>query len=346
MTSGIASVPRPRNEPVLAFAPGSTERAALERELARQCAEVVEIPCVIDGVDVYTGRVREVAMPCEHRHVLARVHLAGPAEVERAVVSSLEAGRSWAALPWEARAAVFLRAAELLAGPWRDRVNASTMLGQAKTAHQAEIDAACELIDFWRFNVHYYRGILEEQPLEHSPGVCRKCRHKKFYRPESRKSVCACGGPKGHSSVRCMKCDLPLRKGRMERRRQNGVTSSRGLESVVTSDGYVRLHAPGHPNVDVKGRVAEHRLVMEKKLGRYLLASETVHHKNGDRQDNRPENLELWTKPQKTGIRVGDAVEYATAVLRLYAPERLQDAPAEVTVELARYVVEERHSSK
>jgi 1-pyrroline-5-carboxylate dehydrogenase len=171
MSASISSVPGPVNEPVRAYVPGGAERTSLDRELARQAASVVDIPCVIGGRRVFTGNVREIRMPCDHGHVLARQHLAGPEEVAAAVAAAESARPAWAALPWEARAAVFLRAAELLAGPWRDRVNAATMLGQAKTVHQAEIDAACELIDFWRFNTSYYRQMLAEQPPAHAPGV-------------------------------------------------------------------------------------------------------------------------------------------------------------------------------
>lgn len=171
MFTALTQVPPPHNEPVRAYAPQSPERASLQAELARQAAEVVEIPCVIGGRPVWTGRVREVTMPCDHRHVLARVHLGGEAEVDAAVHAAEAARAEWASLPWEARAAVLLKAAELLAGPWRDRVNAATMLGQSKTVHQAEIDAACELIDFWRFNTHYYRQLLTVQPPAHAPGT-------------------------------------------------------------------------------------------------------------------------------------------------------------------------------
>lgn len=171
MPTSITSVPTPANEPVTSYAPGTPERARLEAELARQAATVVEIPCVVGGRRIFTGNVREVRMPCEHGHVLARQHLAGPEEVAEAVAAAEAARGPWAALSWESRAAVMLRAAELLSGPWRERINAATMLGQAKTAHQADIDAACELIDFWRFNVAYYRDMLAEQPRAHSPGV-------------------------------------------------------------------------------------------------------------------------------------------------------------------------------
>lgn len=171
MPTSITSVPTPVNEPVTSYAPGTPERARLEAELARQAATVVEIPCVVGGRRIFTGNVREVRMPCDHGHVLARQHLAGPAEVAEAVAAAEAARGPWAALTWESRAAVTLRAAELLSGPWRERINAATMLGQAKTAHQADIDAACELIDFWRFNVAYYREMLAEQPRAHSPGV-------------------------------------------------------------------------------------------------------------------------------------------------------------------------------
>ena len=171
MPTSITSVPTPVNEPVTSYAPGTPERARLEAELARQAATVVEIPCVVGGRRIFTGNVREVRMPCDHGHVLARQHLAGPAEVAEAVAAAEAARGPWAALTWESRAAVMLRAAELLSGPWRERINAATMLGQAKTAHQADIDAACELIDFWRFNVAYYREMLAEQPRAHSPGV-------------------------------------------------------------------------------------------------------------------------------------------------------------------------------
>ncbi len=171
MYASVAHTPAPVNEPVKSYAPGSAERASLEKELARQAAQVVEIPCVIGGKHIYTGRIREMRMPTDHGHVLARIHLGGPEEVEAAAHAAEAARHDWAALPWEARASIFLRAADQLTGPWRDRVNAATMLGQAKTAHQAEIDAACELIDFWRFNVSYYRGMLQEQPPANSPGV-------------------------------------------------------------------------------------------------------------------------------------------------------------------------------
>ena len=178
MSHGIFRVPTPINEPVRSYAPGSPERRSIECELARQSSEVLEIPCVIGGEDVYTGRTVDVTMPCDHGHVLARLHMAGPEDVARAVRASEEARAEWSKMAWDARAAVFLRAAELLAGPWRDRVNVATMLGQGKTVHQAEIDAACELIDFWRFNASYYQEILHQQPTTNSPGVWNRLDHR------------------------------------------------------------------------------------------------------------------------------------------------------------------------
>ncbi len=165
MHLGRFRVPTPVNEPVKGYVPGSPERASLQAEVARQHGEVVDIPCVIGGERVYSGDVFELTMPCDRRHVLARIHMATTEQVNAAVDAAEEARRAWHRLPWEERAAVFLRAAELLAGPWRDRLNASTMLGQGKTCHQAEIDSACEIIDFWRFNTWYAESsIYAEQP--------------------------------------------------------------------------------------------------------------------------------------------------------------------------------------
>jgi 1-pyrroline-5-carboxylate dehydrogenase len=170
MHDAIVSVPDPVNEPVLEYGPGSPERARVKAALAAIEREVVEIPCVIGGERVFTGNVREVTMPHRHRHVIARYHAATAELAERAIRSALEARREWSAMRWESRAAVLLRAAELLAGPWRARMNAATMHGQSKTVHQAEIDAACELIDFWRFNAAYAQELYRMQPRS-SPGM-------------------------------------------------------------------------------------------------------------------------------------------------------------------------------
>jgi len=178
MSTGIYRIPQPYNEAVRQYAPGSDERAHLEAALAAEAADITEIPCVIGGEHVFTGNTMPVTMPCEHGHVLARVHVAGPSEIEAAVHAAEAARAAWAALPWEQRALVFLKAAELLAGPHRDRVNAATMLGQAKTCHQAEIDSACELIDFWRFNAHYAEQIITEQPPMNSRGVWNRLDHR------------------------------------------------------------------------------------------------------------------------------------------------------------------------
>ena len=177
MSNGIFSVPAPRNEPVLAYTPGSPERKALRAELDRMAGQVVEITPRIGGRRVTTGRTMDIVMPHDHRHVLAVGHKAGASEVQRAVDAAGAAHHDWSRLPWHERAAIFLRAADLLAGPYRMTLNAATMLGQSKTAHQAEIDAACELIDFWRFNVAFAEEIYRQQPLS-SPGAWNRLEHR------------------------------------------------------------------------------------------------------------------------------------------------------------------------
>ena len=164
MPNGIVQVPTPENEPVRAYAPGSPEKASLKTRLAAMLDERIEIPLVIGGREIRTGRVATAVCPHDHQHVLADFHQAGSAEVEQAIAASQQAWKSWSEMAWEDRAAVFLKAADLLAGPWRDTVNAATMLNQSKTVYQAEIDSACELIDFWRFNIHYMRQLYTEQP--------------------------------------------------------------------------------------------------------------------------------------------------------------------------------------
>lgn len=172
MVNGIFQPPTPHNEPVKGYVRGSPERAELEAELARQMSEVIEIPCIINGEEVWTNNVVEQVMPHNHGHILARVHLAGEAEVRNAIQASLDAHKDWSTMPWEARGAIFLKAATMLAGSRRQEINASTMLNQSKTCHQAEIDSACELIDFWRFNVDYARQIYEDlQPPISPEGV-------------------------------------------------------------------------------------------------------------------------------------------------------------------------------
>jgi len=169
--------PAPRNEPVLNYAPGSPERAALKAALARMSGETIEIPVVIGGQEFRTGRTIDVVSPHEHGRVLAKAHLADPALITKAIDNATAAQREWAAMPFADRAAVFLKAADLLAGPWRQVVNAATMLGQSKTAFQAEIDSACELIDFLRFNVHFAERLYEEQPIS-SPGIWNRMDHR------------------------------------------------------------------------------------------------------------------------------------------------------------------------
>ena len=164
MPNGVYRVPEPKNEPVLSYAPGTPERVTVKEELKRLLEEPMEIPCVIGGREIRTGKIALQRLPHDHRHVIARVHMAGPREVRMAVRAAREAWESWSRTPWEVRAAIFLKAAELLAGPYRALANAATMLGQSKTIHQAEIDAACELIDFWRFNPWYMQKIYEDQP--------------------------------------------------------------------------------------------------------------------------------------------------------------------------------------
>jgi 1-pyrroline-5-carboxylate dehydrogenase len=169
--------PPARNEPVREYAPGSPERAALELRLEQMRGERIEIPAVIGGEDVSTGETKPAVMPHDKEHVLADVHQASAEQVRQAVDVAAAAWEDWSRWPWEDRAAVFLRAAELLSGPWRDTMNAATMLGQSKTAHQAEIDAACELTDFLRFNVEYMTRIYSEQPLS-SPGVWNRLEYR------------------------------------------------------------------------------------------------------------------------------------------------------------------------
>ncbi|MGH7484687.1 MAG: aldehyde dehydrogenase family protein, partial [bacterium] len=163
--NGNRRVPRPVNEIVKSYAPGSTERAELKARLESMSDEHADIPLIIGGSEVHTGELAQTVMPHNHRHVLADWHRASEEHVDLAMKAAKRASRDWANWAWEDRAAVFLKAAELLATTWRATLNAATMLGQSKTAFQAEIDAACELIDFWRFNPYYAESLYDEQPL-------------------------------------------------------------------------------------------------------------------------------------------------------------------------------------
>jgi len=162
---------------VLGYEVGSPEREEVQARLRAMAAEPLEIPVIVGGEEIRPGDTFDAVMPHDKEQVLATVHKAGPAEVEKAIAASAEAWEDWHRLPWEERAAVFLRAAELLAGPWRSTLVAATMLNQSKTAHQAEIDAACETIDFWRFNVQFMTRIYEEQPVS-SPGVWNRMEYR------------------------------------------------------------------------------------------------------------------------------------------------------------------------
>jgi 1-pyrroline-5-carboxylate dehydrogenase len=168
--NGVIKIPYPANESVLVYAPGSPEKASLKAELKKMLGEEIEIPLIIGGKEVKTGNLADCRCPHDHNHVLGRYHKAGPDEITMAVDEANKAWKDWSEMDWVSRASIFLRAAELLTTKYRDVVNASTMLGQSKTVHQAEIDAACELIDFYRYNPYYMQKIYEEQP-DSSPGI-------------------------------------------------------------------------------------------------------------------------------------------------------------------------------
>ena len=175
----ISFPPPPINEPVLDYAPGSAERASVQAALADLQAQAIELPAYIGGEwQLGGGPEFEVVQPHKHAHVLGSSRHSTKGDAQKAVDAALAAGPAWRALSMDDRCAIILKAADLLAGPWRARLNAATMLGQSKTAYQAEIDAACELIDFWRFNVHYAKQILTDQPIANSPGVWNRTDHR------------------------------------------------------------------------------------------------------------------------------------------------------------------------
>ena len=177
MSNGFIRVPKPSNEPVRSYAPGTPERESLKAKLKEMKGQKIEIPLLIGGEEVRTGQMAKCICPHDHQHVLAQYHKAGTAEVNRAVEAARKAWAEWSEMDWPDRASIFLKAADLLATTYRDVLNGATMLGQSKTAFQAEIDSACELIDFYRFNPHFMNVIYENQP-ESSPGIWNYMEHR------------------------------------------------------------------------------------------------------------------------------------------------------------------------
>ncbi|MFQ6070960.1 MAG: L-glutamate gamma-semialdehyde dehydrogenase [Candidatus Aminicenantales bacterium] len=169
MHNALIRVPVPKNEPIYSYEPGSAEREAIKTQLKKMLDEEIEIPLIIGGEEVRSGELSDCRCPHDHRHLLGRYHKAGPKEIERAVQAAKQAWKEWSETDWVSRAAVFLRAAELLSTKYRYILNAATMLCQSKTVHQAEIDSACELIDFYRFNPYYMSHIYAQQP-DSAPG--------------------------------------------------------------------------------------------------------------------------------------------------------------------------------
>ncbi len=176
MSNGYFKVEMPKNEPIKAYLPGSPERASLKKELERQSAQVVQVPMIIGGKEVWTERKTKAVMPHDHAHVIAEAASGGEKELKDAIAAALAARKAWTEMPMEHRVSIFLKAADLIAGPMRDKVNAATMLGQSKTVYQAEIDT-CELIDFLRFNVYYLQQIYDRQP-NNTPNVWNRIEYR------------------------------------------------------------------------------------------------------------------------------------------------------------------------
>ncbi len=177
MNNAYPETPPPENEPVRTYAPGSEDRRSVQERLKELKNQTIEIPAFVGGTPVYPGSTSEIVPPHDHQHVLGEVHQSGEAAVNDAIDAAMEAKAEWAAMDFSDRAAIFLRAADLIAGPYRDTLNAATMLGQGKSIHQAEIDAACELIDFLRFNVHYAEQIYRDQPND-SKGIWNQMQYR------------------------------------------------------------------------------------------------------------------------------------------------------------------------
>jgi len=177
MFNGIFHIPEPANEPGLQYAPGSPERAELAARLKEMLGEQAEVPMIIGGEEARSGKLADIRCPHDHKHLLGRYHQADAELVTRAVDAAEKTKRLWGEMPWESRAVVLLKAAELLAGKYRQTLNAATMLNMSKTPHQAEIDSACELIDFWRFNPHFMEEVYGDQPMS-TPGVLNYMEHR------------------------------------------------------------------------------------------------------------------------------------------------------------------------
>jgi 1-pyrroline-5-carboxylate dehydrogenase len=177
MANGFFTVPHPKNEPVYTYAPGSPERARLKEAIEAARSRQADIPMYIGGTEVRTGNTRALRPPHDHQHILGYYHYGDKGHVDQAIAAALAARHMWSSLSWEHRASIFLKAAELLAGPYRYKINAATMLGQSKNVFQAEIDSACELIDFLRFNTYFMAEIYKEQP-ESSPGIWNRMEYR------------------------------------------------------------------------------------------------------------------------------------------------------------------------
>ena len=177
MTNSVFTLPKPYNEPIKAYAQGSPERELLAAELDRQMETRVEVPVVINGRAVHTGNVQEITCPHDHGHVLGRVHMAGEDEIHSAVEAAMAAKPAWEAMDWQERAAIFLKAADLISQKYSPKLNAATMLGQSKNVFQAEIDATCELADFLRFNVKFMEEIYTNQPTSEN-GVWNRLEYR------------------------------------------------------------------------------------------------------------------------------------------------------------------------
>ena len=168
MLKGFFKVPKAINEPVKGYAPNSPEKAAVLEAYKKMWNTTIDVPLYIGSEEIRTGNTRTMSAPHDHQHIVGTYHLAEKSHVEKAIANALESRKAWANMAWEQRAAIFLKAAELIAGPYRARINAATMIAQSKTIHQAEIDASCELIDFLRFNVEFMSQIYSDQPTSDS----------------------------------------------------------------------------------------------------------------------------------------------------------------------------------